>query len=41
MPHPEVAAYFQRKASDCDRWLRGMRRLKKQVDEAKPGKTSG
>ena len=28
LPHPEVATYFQRKASDYDRWLRGMRRLK-------------
>jgi NAD(P)-dependent dehydrogenase (short-subunit alcohol dehydrogenase family) len=27
LPHPEVAEYFQRKASDYDRWLRGMRRL--------------
>jgi hypothetical protein len=27
LPHPEVADYFQRKASDYDRWLRGMRRL--------------
>jgi NAD(P)-dependent dehydrogenase (short-subunit alcohol dehydrogenase family) len=27
LPHPEVATYFQRKASDYDRWLRGMRRL--------------
>jgi NAD(P)-dependent dehydrogenase (short-subunit alcohol dehydrogenase family) len=27
LPHPEVAEYFQRKASDHDRWLRGMRRL--------------
>ena len=25
--HPEVADYFQRKANDYDRWLRGMRRL--------------
>lgn len=39
LPHPEVAAYFQRKASDYDRWLRGMRRLKKQVDDAKSKKT--
>ena len=31
LPHPEVAEYFQRKASDYDRWLRGMRRLRKQV----------
>lgn len=27
LPHPEVAEYFRRKASDYDRWLRGMRRL--------------
>lgn len=27
LPHPEVRDYFQRKASDYDRWLRGMRRL--------------
>lgn len=27
LPHPEVAEYFQRKANDYDRWLRGMRRL--------------
>jgi NAD(P)-dependent dehydrogenase (short-subunit alcohol dehydrogenase family) len=27
LPHPEVATYFQRKASDYDRWLSGMRRL--------------
>jgi NAD(P)-dependent dehydrogenase (short-subunit alcohol dehydrogenase family) len=28
LPHPEVAEYFGRKASDYDRWLRGMRRLR-------------
>ncbi len=27
LPHPEVLDYFQRKASDYDRWLGGMRRL--------------
>jgi len=27
LPHPEVAEYMRRKATDCDRWLRGMRRL--------------
>ncbi len=26
LPHPEVATYFQRKATDYDRWLAGMRR---------------
>jgi NAD(P)-dependent dehydrogenase (short-subunit alcohol dehydrogenase family) len=28
LPHPEVATYFQRKATDYDRWLKGMRRLR-------------
>jgi len=28
LPHPEVREYFQRKAQDYDRWLRGMRRLR-------------
>jgi hypothetical protein len=27
LPHPEVGEYFLRKATDYDRWLRGMRRL--------------
>ena len=27
LPHPEVATFFQRKATDYDRWLNGMRRL--------------
>lgn len=33
LPHPEVADYFQRKANDYDRWLRGMRRLQSNVLE--------
>jgi short-subunit dehydrogenase len=33
LPHPEVADYFQRKAADYDRWLRGMRRLRQRVAE--------
>ena len=32
LPHPEVATYFQRKASDYDRWLRGMRRFKSRLE---------
>lgn len=28
LPHPEVREYFERKALDYDRWLRGMRRLR-------------
>jgi NAD(P)-dependent dehydrogenase (short-subunit alcohol dehydrogenase family) len=35
LPHPEVAEYFRRKATDYDRWLRGMRRMQAQVDAAK------
>jgi NAD(P)-dependent dehydrogenase (short-subunit alcohol dehydrogenase family) len=31
LPHPEVADYFRRKASDYDRWLRGMRRLQASI----------
>ncbi len=27
LTHPEVSTYFQRKASDHDRWLNGMRRM--------------
>lgn len=31
LPHPEVADYFLRKATDYDRWLRGMRRLRERL----------
>ena len=31
LTHPEVATYFQRKANDYDRWLRGMRRLRDRI----------
>ena len=27
LPHPEVATYMERKATDRDRWLAGMRRF--------------
>ncbi len=27
LPHPEVMEYFRRKASDYERWIRGMQRL--------------
>jgi NAD(P)-dependent dehydrogenase (short-subunit alcohol dehydrogenase family) len=31
LPHPEVLTFFQRKASDYERWLRGMRKLREKV----------
>lgn len=33
LPHPEVEEYFRRKATDYDRWLRGMRRLNARVHQ--------
>lgn len=32
LPHPEVAGYYQRRASDPDRWLGGMRRLQAKLN---------
>lgn len=31
LTHPEVATYFQRKASDHDRWIAGMQRFQKKL----------
>jgi len=33
LPHPQVAAYFQRKAGDHDRWIKGMQRFRKRLAE--------
>ncbi len=41
LPHPEVAEYFRRKADDYDRWLRGMRRLQRQVRGGRSGSGEG
>lgn len=35
LPHPEVGTYFQNKANDYERWLRGMRKMWDQL--APPG----
>jgi NAD(P)-dependent dehydrogenase (short-subunit alcohol dehydrogenase family) len=34
LPHPQVLDFFQRKAADYDRWLRGMRRLQNQIHDS-------
>lgn len=34
LPHPEVLEYFRRKATDYDRWIRGMRRLQASTEPA-------
>ena len=34
LPHPEVADYYQLRAGDTDRWLRGMRKLQGKLDGA-------
>lgn len=36
LPHPDVARFFQQKAGDYDRWLRGMRRLQANTQTLKP-----
>jgi NAD(P)-dependent dehydrogenase (short-subunit alcohol dehydrogenase family) len=38
LPHPEVAAYEQRRAADRDRWLGGMRKVRAALDAKKTTK---
>jgi hypothetical protein len=35
LPHPEVKVYMQRKASDYERWIKGMQRLRRRYDAGK------
>jgi short-subunit dehydrogenase len=34
LPHPEVRDYYLLRATDTDRWLRGMSRLQRRIEEA-------
>lgn len=34
LPHPEVKDYYALRATDTDRWLAGMRKLQRRLDEA-------
>ncbi len=36
LPHPEVATYVERKATDIDRWLGGMRRFQSSLYAGRP-----
>ncbi len=37
LPHPEVRDYYVRRATDTDRWLRGMSRLQRRIEEEGAG----
>ena len=37
LPHPEVHEYMQRKASNVDRWLAGMRKLRAKAEAIRKG----
>ena len=37
LSHPEVQTYVERKAGDTDRWLKGMRRLRKRSIDIREG----
>ena len=36
LPHPEVAGYYQARATDTDRWLAGMRKLQRRLENGTP-----
>jgi NAD(P)-dependent dehydrogenase (short-subunit alcohol dehydrogenase family) len=41
LPHAEVGEYLRRKASDYDRWLRGMRRMQAKLQELTVTESTG
>jgi NAD(P)-dependent dehydrogenase (short-subunit alcohol dehydrogenase family) len=37
LPHPEVRGYYALRASDTDKWLRGMSRMQQRIEEVERG----
>jgi NAD(P)-dependent dehydrogenase (short-subunit alcohol dehydrogenase family) len=37
LPHPEVLGYYRMRATDTDRWLRGMSRLQRRIEAEEAG----
>ena len=37
LPHPEVHGYYQLRAGDTDKWLRGMNRMQQRIEEVERG----
>ena len=37
LPHPEVRGYYELRASDTDKWLRGMNRMQQRIEEVERG----
>jgi len=37
LPHPEVHGYYQMRAANPDRWLRGMNRMQQRIEEVERG----
>jgi hypothetical protein len=33
LPHPQVRDYYEMRASDTDKWLRGMNRMQQRIEE--------
>ena len=40
LPHPEVLGYYQLRAGDTGKWLRGMNRMQQRIEEGERGMSS-
>jgi hypothetical protein len=41
LPHPEVRGYYELRAGDTDRWLRGMNRMQQRIEEVERSMQAG